>query len=171
MKDWAEMTAEFAEKNGHPAPNEATLIDDKKKVLRLRLMMEELGELACAMHEQDLVEIADGLCDLLYVTVGTAVAYGLGPLLDGMFREVHRSNMTKFSSGESHSDTGAKYQSKVGKSDTYEPPRIAELLAARLTVRQHCDSRYGPLSRAFCTLPAGHEEPHRNEAMGLVWQK
>jgi predicted HAD superfamily Cof-like phosphohydrolase len=46
-------------------------------VLRMRLIMEELGETAIAIHENNLITIADGLADLLYVVAGTAVSYGL----------------------------------------------------------------------------------------------
>jgi predicted HAD superfamily Cof-like phosphohydrolase len=58
-------------------------------------MMEELAELTVAMHERNLVECADGLIDLMYVTVGALVDMGLGPIMDEMFYEVHKANMTK----------------------------------------------------------------------------
>ena len=61
--------------------------------LRISLMQEELIETVAAMEQGDLLEIADGLADLCYVTIGTAVAYGIP--LDKVFNEVHRSNMSK----------------------------------------------------------------------------
>lgn len=176
---WAKMTEEFAAKNGHPAPAAPTGDPDPKvTILRLRLMMEELGELACAIHAKDLTKIADGICDLLYVTVGTAVAHGLGPLLEELFAEVHRSNMTKFSSVSCHFDMGVKYQRETGKLDTYDPPRIAEMIAnyqQRLNLLgtpagSFCCLPFGPLSGILCKLPAGHSgRKHENREAGVTW--
>lgn len=69
-------------------------IDDIK--LRILLMQEELlgeGELAESMENQDLVGVADGIADLLYVTFGAAVIFGID--IEPIFDEVHRSNMSK----------------------------------------------------------------------------
>lgn len=145
--DWAAKVAEFNTINGYPAPAAPGHPPAEVQVLRLRLMMEELGELATAMHEKNLLEVADGLTDLLYVVVGTAVEYGLGPVLDRLFAEVHRSNMTKFK-GEVFPPAGTdpalghgttqelvndKYSGKVRKGGHFEPPRLAEILTAYVT--------------------------------------
>ncbi len=61
--------------------------------LRIRLMKEELNELITAMEMHDMVEVADGLADLLYVVFGTALSYGIP--MDAIFGEVHMSNMSK----------------------------------------------------------------------------
>ncbi len=61
--------------------------------LRVRLMREELQELDTAMALSDMVGVADGIADLLYVTLGTAVAYGIN--IDPIFETVHNSNMSK----------------------------------------------------------------------------
>lgn len=63
-------------------------------MLRAHLMLEELGELLVAMGDKDDEAILDGLADLCYVVIGTAIDYKL-PLAEA-FDEVHRSNMTKF---------------------------------------------------------------------------
>lgn len=109
------MVKNFQASNSVPM----AVIPDHVKVLRLRLMMEELGELAEAIHTGDLVQIADGLADLEYVTVGTAIAFGIPH--EEVFREVHRSNMTKPALDE-HNKGG-----KVSK-EGYEPPQIATIL-------------------------------------------
>lgn len=62
--------------------------------LGARLMLEELGETLDAMRKGDLVELADGLADLVYVALWTAVVHGIP--LDDVFAEVHRANMMKF---------------------------------------------------------------------------
>lgn len=91
--------------------------------LRQSLHSEELRELHRAMVANDLVEVADALADLVYVLYGTALHYGID--LDAVAREVHRSNMTKLG------PTGEpirRYDGKVLKPDTFEPPRIAGIL-------------------------------------------
>src|SRR5580692_615921 len=124
-KDWAQLVTDFQRPRGETIPEYPVgAIDPRVVVLRLRLMAEELGETAAALHEQDLEKIADGLCDLLYVTVGTAVAYGLGPILDTLFREVARSNQTKVSGAFA---PGLKYAAGEGKGQSYDPPRLAEI--------------------------------------------
>src|SRR5688572_19326993 len=74
-----QMVTEFFVKNGH-------LIGDTKQpgllpvstiLLRQRLMLEELGEVASACHDGDILLVADGLCDLLYVVVGSCVSFGV----------------------------------------------------------------------------------------------
>ena len=74
----------------HHAP---TVVDDRTRALRERLIQEEFEELKEAMAKNDLACIAKEMADLLYVVYGTAVSYGID--MDPVFREVHRSNMSK----------------------------------------------------------------------------
>ena len=69
------------------------LVDERTRVLRERLIQEEFDELKEAMGKGDLPAIAKELADLLYVVYGTAVSYGID--MEPVFREVHRSNMSK----------------------------------------------------------------------------
>ena len=88
-------------------------------------MTEELKELLDAMSREDLVGIADGLADLLYVVFGTAVAYGIP--MDEVFAEVHRSNMTKLG------PDGKPIIGEEGKrlkGPGYVPPNIQALVGA-----------------------------------------
>ena len=109
-----------------------TVADPTTRALRLTLMTEELHEVDEAMTQNDLPAIAKELADLLYVVYGTAVSYGidLGPV----FREVHRSNMTKVG-GTRRAD------GKWIKPATYSPAAIAPLLEA-----QHLASPQPPRS-------------------------
>ena len=66
---------------------------DKINQLRLKLIKEELQELLEAMKKKDLLEVADALTDILYVTYGAGHAFGID--LDKCFEEVQRSNMSK----------------------------------------------------------------------------
>ncbi len=90
---------------------------DKVKYLRLRHLMEELGEFAEAQATGDEAEIADALGDLLYILVGTFLVYDIP--ITPVIKEIHRSNMTKDSLGPNH---------KGGKGKNFEPPRLAEVL-------------------------------------------
>ena len=58
-------------------------------------MAEELDELKQAIKDNDMVEIADALCDLQYVLAGAILEFGLGEKFGDLFGEVHRSNMSK----------------------------------------------------------------------------
>ena len=69
------------------------LSGDKINELRVNLIKEELDELIEAMNKKDLVEIADALTDILYVTYGAGHAFGIN--LDYCFEEVQNSNMSK----------------------------------------------------------------------------
>ena len=61
--------------------------------LRINLIEEELDELQLAVDNEDMVEVADALTDLLYVVYGAGHAFGID--LDECFAEVHRSNLSK----------------------------------------------------------------------------
>jgi NTP pyrophosphatase (non-canonical NTP hydrolase) len=81
---------------GQEVNNKPALVDDTTRDLRISLMEEELlgdGELVDSMKNGDMVGIADGLADLLYVVFGTASAYGIN--MQAVFDEVQRSNMSK----------------------------------------------------------------------------
>lgn len=89
-----------------------TLATEKTANLRVNLIQEELNEYAEALEQNDLLGVADALGDLLYVVVGAAVTHGLD--LEGIFLEVHRSNMSKEGG---HKDEAGKWI----KPDTYSP--------------------------------------------------
>jgi len=72
-----EAVKEFHQKNGAVIATSPTLLPDSTMLLRQRLMLEELGELATACHDQDLEKVADGLCDLMYVVLGSCVSLGI----------------------------------------------------------------------------------------------
>lgn len=92
-------------------------------ILRLALIKEELGELKEAMLENDIVETADAIADILYVVYGAAVAFGID--IDEVFQEVHSSNMSKLDE-----DGNAIFDEmgKVMKGPDYFRPNIAQVL-------------------------------------------
>ena len=81
----------------HPKHNtpQLDIFENKPELVKLRiaLIQEELEEFKQACDEKNMVEIADALCDILYVTYGAGHVFGFN--LDTMFDEVHQSNMTK----------------------------------------------------------------------------
>ena len=78
---------------GQEVKNKPSFSTDKINKLRLDLIEEELDELKEAMNNKDLLEVADALTDILYVTYGAGHAFGIN--LDQCFEEVQNSNMSK----------------------------------------------------------------------------
>jgi predicted HAD superfamily Cof-like phosphohydrolase len=91
--------------------------------LRYELIKEELQELFVAMAEKDMVEVADALTDILYVTYGAGHAFGID--LDACFREVQRSNMSKLGA-----DGKPIYREdgKILKGPDYSEPDLKKVL-------------------------------------------
>ena len=100
-----------------------SLSTDKINNLRYDLIKEELEELKVAMENKDLLEVADALTDILYVTYGAGHAFGID--LDKCFEEVQNSNMSKL--GEDgkpiYNDSG-----KVMKGPKYFKPDLTKFV-------------------------------------------
>ena len=96
---------------------------DKINKLRLSLIREELEELSDAMNKKNLLEVADALTDILYVTYGAGHAFGIN--LDKCFDEVQNSNMSKLDiNGKPiYNESG-----KVMKGPNYFKPDLAKFL-------------------------------------------
>ena len=89
------QVAEFHQTFKHPILEEPTIPAKERCKLRIDLIAEELKELQEAVDENNMVEIADALCDLQYVLAGAVLEFGLGGQFKALFDEVHRSNMSK----------------------------------------------------------------------------
>ena len=83
----------FMKTFGQEVKTKPSFSTDKINRLRLDLIREELDELTQAMDNKDLLEVADALTDILYVTYGAGHAFGIN--LDKCFDEVQKSNMSK----------------------------------------------------------------------------
>lgn len=116
------MVADFMRSGEQPVNETPVWPDQDTRLLRFKLIDEELTELSDAMLNEDIVEVADALTDLLYVIYGAGHAYGID--LDRCFAEVHRSNMSKFVDGKFIKDANGK----VLKPKTYSPPDLTFLL-------------------------------------------
>ena len=96
--------------------------------LRVSLIQEEFAELREALHQQDIAAVAKELADLLYVVYGTAVSCGID--MAPVFREVHRSNMSKVG-GHKRAD------GKWIKPPDYSPARLQPILAVQGSLESH----------------------------------
>ena len=83
----------FMQTFGQEVKSKPSFSSEKINDLRYNLIKEELGELKQAMKDKDLLEVADALTDILYVTYGAGIAFGID--LDKCFEEVQNSNMSK----------------------------------------------------------------------------
>jgi len=93
--DSLNAVAEFHRTFHAPVLDSPTIPSDARCGLRISLLAEELDELRQAIAEENIVEIADALCDLQYVLSGAVLEFGLGEKFNALFNEVQRSNMSK----------------------------------------------------------------------------
>lgn len=94
-KDYVSQVKEFHQSFDHPILPSPTIPDKKRCDFRLSLLSEELKELAEAIEKNDLVEVADAFCDIQYVLSGAILEFGMGEKFNDLFKEIHRSNMSK----------------------------------------------------------------------------
>lgn len=113
----------FMNTYGQDVKEKAEFPDNKIVQLRIDLIEEELNELKEAIKNNDIVEVADALTDILYVTYGAGHSFGVN--LDECFDEVQRSNMSKL--GEDgkpiYNDSG-----KVMKGPNYFAPNLKKIV-------------------------------------------
>ncbi|XWW45983.1 nucleoside triphosphate pyrophosphohydrolase family protein [Fibrella sp. USSR17] len=93
--DSLNAVAEFHRTFHAPVLDSPQIPSDARCGLRISLLAEELDELRQAIAEENIVEIADALCDLQYVLSGAVLEFGLGEKFNALFSEVQRSNMSK----------------------------------------------------------------------------
>ncbi|WP_285269039.1 nucleoside triphosphate pyrophosphohydrolase family protein [Kaistella rhinocerotis] len=86
--------------------------------LRVDLLQEELNELKEAIDNNDIVEVADALCDLQYVLSGAVLEFGLGEKFVELFNEVQRSNMSKACANQMEADETIAFYKEKGE-DAY----------------------------------------------------
>ena len=113
--DSLNQVAQFHQTFGAPILAEPTIPSPERCGLRVSLLAEELDELKEAIAANDLVEIADALCDLQYVLSGAVLEFGLGEKFVDLFNEVQRSNMSKACQSLEEAEYTVKfYQDKDG---------------------------------------------------------
>ena len=114
----------FMKTFGQEVKTKPSFSSDKINKLRIDLIKEELEELQEAMKNNDLLEVADALTDILYVTYGAGHAFGLD--LDKCFDEVQNSNMSKLGEDGNpiYNESG-----KVMKGPKYFKPDLSKFVS------------------------------------------
>ena len=114
----------FMKTFGQEVKTKPSLSNDKINKLRIDLIKEELEELESAMNNKDLLEVADALTDILYVTYGAGHAFGID--LDKCFEEVQNSNMSKLDENGKpiYNEAG-----KVMKGPNYFKPDLSKFVS------------------------------------------
>ena len=100
-------------------------IGEERNMLRFNLMKEENEEYLEAAENNDIVEVADALGDMLYILCGTIIEHGMQDKIEEVFDEIQRSNMSKL--GEDGKPI-YREDGKVLKGPNYFKPNIAEIL-------------------------------------------
>ena len=113
----------FMETFGQEVKSSASFSSPKINNLRYNLIKEELDEFKQALDNYDLLEVADALTDILYVTYGAGHAFGID--LDACFQEVQDSNMSKL--GENGKPI-FNDQGKVMKGPNYFKPDLSKYI-------------------------------------------
>ena len=113
----------FMKTFGQEVKDKPAFSTDKINKLRIDLIKEELEELTEAMKNNDLLEVADALTDILYVTYGAGHAFGID--LDKCFEEVQNSNMSKLDENGQpiYNESG-----KVMKGPNYFKPDLSKFI-------------------------------------------
>ena len=114
----------FMETFGQEVKIKPSFSTNKINKLRYDLINEELEELKVAMENKDLLEVADALTDILYVTYGAGHAFGIN--LDKCFEEVQNSNMSKLDENRKpiYNESG-----KVMKGPKYFKPNLSKFVS------------------------------------------
>ncbi len=113
------QVAEFHTTFKHPIKPEPVIPSIERCNLRIELLAEELKELQQAVNDNDLVEIADALCDLQYVLSGAVLEFGLGEKFKELFDEVHRSNMSKACKTIDEANKTIEHYKNNGNTESY----------------------------------------------------
>ena len=113
----------FMKTFGQEVKTNSSLSNEKINSLRISLISEELDELKKAISDNDIIEVADALTDILYVTYGAGHAFGIN--LDKCFNEVQNSNMSKLGKDKKpiYNEHG-----KVMKGPDYFKPDLSKFL-------------------------------------------
>ena len=114
----------FMKTFGQEVKNQPAFSSEKINKLRYDLIEEELAELKDAIEKKDLLEVADALTDILYVTYGAGHAFGID--LDKCFEEVQNSNMSKL---DENGKPIYNEHGKVMKGPNYFKPDLSKFVS------------------------------------------
>lgn len=119
--DCLNQVAEFHKTFNAPILDKPQIPSKERCDLRVNLLQEELNELQQAISENNLVEVADALCDLQYVLSGAVLEFGMGDKFVELFNEVQRSNMSKACDNQQQADETIEHYRNKGEEAYSEP--------------------------------------------------
>ena len=125
------QVADFHRTFRHPILDEPQIPSEDRCKLRVSLIAEELKELQEAIDDNDLVEVADALCDIQYVLSGAILEFGLGEKFRTLFEEVQRSNMSKACENEQEAKDTVEHYKSTKDTDAYYEERDGKWLVYR----------------------------------------
>ena len=100
-------------------------LENQKENLRFDLMKEENEEYLEAAKNGDIVEVADALGDMMYILCGTIIEHGMQHIIEEVFDEIHRSNLSKL---DENGNPIYREDGKVIKGPNYFPPDIKKIM-------------------------------------------
>lgn len=122
-KEW-EAVKLFHEKFNHPVANQPRGMELERAKKRYNWMLEEINEFIEAVEENDIVEEADAMIDVIYFALGTLVEMGIKP--DELFEIVQQANMSKlWEDGKPHYNSEGKTIKPVSWEDPYNRLAVA----------------------------------------------
>lgn len=125
--------AEFHDMFELPVLESPSIPDERRCALRVSLLQEELEELKEAIQQNDLVGVADALCDLQYVLSGAVLEFGLANKFKSLFDEVQRSNMSKSCATLEIAKATQKYYLEEKNTPSFIEARDGKYLVYRLS--------------------------------------
>ncbi len=125
------QVAEFHKTFNHPIVDTPQMPPENRSKLRVSLIAEELKELEEAIQQNDLVEVADALCDIQYVLSGAILEFGMGEKFKTLFEEVQRSNMSKACVSAEEAQATVDHYKKERDTDAYFEERDGKFLVYR----------------------------------------
>jgi predicted HAD superfamily Cof-like phosphohydrolase len=123
----------FQEAFGIQTPKQPKMLSKKRRILRQRLLEEEVKELS---DSKNIIDVADAICDIMYITIGTAQEHGLSDRLVMLFDEVHSSNMSKLGP-----DGKALFREdgKILKPESYREPKLRPIIERDFSIYKESD--------------------------------
>jgi len=129
--DALNLVADFHNTFKHPILSKPAIPDENRCKLRVALLAEELKEMEVAILENDLVGVADALCDLQYVLSGAILEFGLGDKFKALFEEVQRSNMSKACNTEEEAEQTVQHYKQKDRTECYYQQEAGKWLVYR----------------------------------------
>ncbi len=125
------QVADFHKTFRHPVLDTPQIPSEDRCKLRISLIAEELKEFQEAIDSNDMVEIADALCDIQYVLSGAVLEFGLGEKFRSLFEEVQRSNMSKACETEEEASQTVNHYKIQKNTDAYYKEQDGKWLVYR----------------------------------------